>query len=669
MKKFKYHIINLDCANCALKIEEALNKNPELRNVSVNFTTQNITYETDNIDLIKLNRLVSAIEPDVKVVEKIESKSDYYLLPLGIALVLYLIVFIVKMPDIITNILLLIAYFLLLYKPLVNALKSLIKSHSINENMLITISAMGAFLIDKKMEGLMVVLLYDIGKYLEEKALNNSRQAISDIVSLKQDYANIVKNKNVTKIAVEDIKLNDLLLVKKGEKVPVDGILVNGTTFLDTSALTGESIPVSVNPNSHIISGSLNLGNPFMMQATTTYEDSTVAKVLDLVMNATDKKAHTETLVAKISKYYTPIVMLGSLLVIIVLTLMGLPFSTSLYRGLTFLVISCPCAIAISVPLSYFTGIGVCSKQGILVKGSNYLDNLSKLDALVFDKTGTITNGQFKVTQIIINDSKYSEKTIKEIVSKGESLSLHPLALAMQELCPNVDNHDVKNFEEITGEGISYNLGKDHIIIGTAKICNCQIDANIHVNINKHHVASIIISDEVKSEAKGVINNLKKLKIKTYLLTGDKQIQALTVAKQVGITNVEAEVLPQEKYQLLDKLKQQYKIVGFVGDGINDAPVLKLADVGISMGKIGSNMAIEASDIVIMQDNLTKIIQGIKISKKTNDIIKEDLIFAIGTKIIILILSVFGLTTMWMAVFADTGVTLLAILNTLRITK
>jgi Zn2+/Cd2+-exporting ATPase len=667
MKKLKYHIINLDCANCALKIEEALNKNPELRNVSVNFTTQTITYETNNVDLSKLNKLVNEIEPDAKVVEKIKAEKDYHLVPLSVAIILYLIAFFIKMPLIISNIILLIAYSLLLYKPLINAIKALINSHSINENMLITISAIGAFLIDKKMEGLMVVLLYDIGKYLEEKALNNSRQAISDIVSLKQDYANLVKDKKVTKIAVEDIKLNDLLLVKKGEKVPVDGQIINGQSSLDMAALTGESVPISIKIDDHILSGSINLGNPFMMQATTTYENSTVAKILDLVMNATDKKAHTETTVAKLSKYYTPVVMLGAILVIIILTLLGLPFTTSLYRGLTFLVISCPCAIAISVPLSYFTGIGVCSKNGILVKGSNYLDNLSKLDTLVFDKTGTITTGHFTVEKIIIADSNYSLDQIKTIISKGESLSNHPISLAMREICPNINNQDVKNFKEITGEGISFKIGKDKIMIGTAKLCNCEIDANIHVNINNHHVASVILNDGLKKEAKEVVSDLNKLNITTYLFTGDKKSIAEAVGQRVGITNIKAEILPQEKYQLLTELKQTNKIVGFVGDGINDAPALKLADVGISMGKIGSNMAIEASDIVIMQDNLTKIITGIKISKKTSYIIKEDLIFAIGTKIIILFLSIFGLTTMWMAVFADTGVTLLAILNTLRI--
>ena len=669
MKKYQYNINNLDCPNCARKLEETLNKNKDLNNVRVNFTTKKISYETETITLKEINKLAKEIEASVSISEDVSNKKEYHLSLFFLAIFIFLLTIIFDFNNIIKETLIIISYALLLYRPFINALKMLIKNKTINENMLITISCVGAYFINQKVEGLMVVALYVLGKILEEKALNNSRRAISDIISIKQDYANLLINNKLKKITVEDIKINDILVVKKGEKIPVDAIVLEGETKLDTSALTGESELLTVHENDKVLSGMINVNELIKVTATTLYHESTIAKILDLVTNATNQKAKIETLVSRLSKYYTPIVLALAILVTIILPMFGLTFLDSLYRGLTFLVISCPCAIAISVPLSYFTGIGVCSKKGILVKGSNYLDVLNKLNTIVLDKTGTLTNGSFKVTDIKIFDNNYSKNNIIEILCKGESFSNHPIAKSILKLKSNVDNSDVKNYKEITGSGISFKIGKEKILIGNQTICNCDKEASVHLSINGKHIASISIDDGIKEDALSMINYLKENAIKPIMFTGDKKENALAIANSLNIDEVEYEMLPTDKYEKFKKLKKQNQIIAFAGDGINDAPVLKLADVGISMGDIGQSAAIEASDIVIMTDKLSKIIDAIKISKFTNKIIKQNLFFALLTKISILILSVFGLTTMWFAVFADTGVTLLTILNTLRILR
>lgn len=669
MKKYQYNINNLDCPNCARKLEETLNKNKDLNNVRVNFTTKKISYETETITLKEINKLAKEIEASVSISEDVFNKKEYHLSSLFLAIFIFLLTIIFDFNNIIKETLIIISYALLLYRPFINSLKMLIKNKTINENMLITISCVGAYFINQKLEGLMVVALYVLGKILEEKALNNSRRAISDIISIKQDYANLLINNKLKKITVEDIKINDILVVKKGEKIPVDAIVLEGETKLDTSALTGESELLTVHENDKVLSGMINVNELIKVTATTLYHESTIAKILDLVTNATNQKAKIETLVSRLSKYYTPIVLALAILIAIILPMFGLTFLDSLYRGLTFLVISCPCAIAISVPLSYFTGIGVCSKKGILVKGSNYLDVLNKLNTIVLDKTGTLTNGSFKVTDIKIFDNNYSKNNIIEILCKGESFSNHPIAKSILKLKSNVDNSDVKNYKEITGSGISFKIGKEKILIGNQTICKCDKEASVHLNINGKHIASISIDDGIKEDALSMINYLKENAIKPIMFTGDKKENALAIANSLNIDEVEYEMLPTDKYEKFKKLKKQNQIIAFAGDGINDAPVLKLADVGISMGDIGQSAAIEASDIVIMTDKLAKIIDAIKISKFTNKIIKQNLFFALLTKISILILSVFGLTTMWFAVFADTGVTLLTILNTLRILR
>ena len=674
MKRYKYNINNLDCANCAREIEEMLNNNTNFNNAVVNFSTCKISYESDkDYTLEELNTLIKSLEPDAYITlnEEVEESTskEYYLSILIVALVVGLLGYFLPLPKIVKIILYLISYSLLLYKTSINAIKLLKKGSGINENALITVSCIGALLIGEVLEGMMVITLYTIGKILEEKAINNSRKSIKDLLDIKEPFAYLVDGKKIVKIPVEKVKKDDVLVVKKGEKVPVDGVIIKGSSSLDTSALTGESELVSVNVSDEVLSGSINMGDVLEIKATNTFSNSTVAKILDLLESATDKKTKTENMVTKFSKVYTPIIIGLAILITIILPLIfKVPFKTSLYRALTFLVISCPCAIAISVPLSYFTGIGTASKKGILVKGSNYLDNLSNTTSIIFDKTGTLTNGTFNVEKIEVLDDKYSKEEIIDILIKGESLSNHPIAKSILKLKKGkIDNSDVLDYKEIEGNGISFKLNKKNVLIGNSKLCGCDIDTDLHLSINGKHVASVVINDGIKENAKETINKLKNINIKTYMFTGDKKAVALNIGKKLGLDEIKYEMLPQDKFKAFEKVSDNSKVTIFVGDGINDAPVLRRADIGISMGGVGSDSAIEASDIVLMSDELSRIPLAINISKYTKRIIKENLIFAMSVKVVILLLSVFGYANMWLAVFADTGVTLLTILNTLRI--
>ena len=673
MKKYRYNISNLDCANCAREIEESLNKNKDFRNVVVNFNTLKLSYESEKeFTINELNTLIKKIEPDTSVSSEEETvKKEFHLSILIIALVIGVMGYFLELPKVIKIIMYLIAYSMLLYRTTINAIKLLVRSKTINENALITISCVGALAIGEVIEGMMVIALYTIGKILEEKAINNSRKSIKDLLDLKQPYANLKSNNGTKKIMVEDIKLNDILVVKKGEKVPVDGIVIKGNTKLDTSALTGESELYEVKEKDNILSGSINMGSVIEIKVTSLFENSTVSKILELLESATDKKTKTETIVSKISKVYTPIILILAILVIIILpTVFSVDLTDAIYRGLTFLVVSCPCAIAISVPLSYFTGIGVASKRGILIKGSNYLDNLSNAKSIIFDKTGTLTNGTFTVTDIQILDDNYTKEEVIDILRKGESFSNHPIAKSILKLSSDkVNTKDVLEYNEEEGKGITFKLGKKKISIGNKLLCDCKIDALIHLNIDGKHIASVTINDGIKDRAKETISLLKKVGIKTYMFTGDKKEVAINIGKKLEIDEIKYEMLPTDKFEIYDSVESKEGITIFVGDGINDAPVLRRANIGISMGSIGSESAIEASDVVLINDRLDKIPEAINISKYTKFIIKQNLIFALSVKIIVLLLSVLGYANMYLAVFADTGVTLLTILNTLRIMR
>ena len=653
MKKYKYNINNLDCANCARELEESLNKNKDFKNVVVNFNTSKLIYESEKGFTIKeLNDLVKKIEPDSYITkEEVNVKKEYHLSILILGIVICLLGYFLKINDNVKLVLYIISYVLLLYRTFLNSIKLLIKSKTINENLLITISCLGAFFTNNVLEGAMVISLYTIGKILEEKAINNSRKSIKDLLDIKQSYANLKKGNTTSKIDVEDI--------------------VKGSTYLDMSSLTGESALVNVDEKSNVLSGSINVSDVITIKATSLFEDSTVNKIIELLENATDKKTKTETIISKFSKIYTPIILLLAILVIIFLPLLfNVSQNDALYRGLTFLVISCPCAIAISIPLSYFTGIGVASKKGILIKGSNYLDNLSNTTSIIFDKTGTLTSGDFKVTDIVITDKSYTKDEIIDIMVKGESFSNHPIAKSITNLKKGkIIAKDVKDFKELEGKGISFKINDDFITIGNKTLCNCHKDGLLHLNINNKHVASVYISDGIKDNASKTIEKLKKYRIKTFMFTGDKKEVALDIGNKLKIDEIKYEMLPKDKYESYEEVAKDNKITMFIGDGVNDAPVLKRADIGISMGNVGSEVAIEASDIVIMNDEIDKIPLAIDISKYTKYIIKQNLVFAITVKLLILFLSLFGYANMWLAVFADTGVTLLTILNTLRIIK
>ncbi|CDD29889.1 heavy metal-translocating P-type ATPase [Clostridium sp. CAG:433] len=678
LKKYKYRLNNLDCANCANKIEERLKKENNLSDVVVNFSSLTLSFmSNDDIKIEDISDIVTKIEPEVvvtKIDEEVkETKKNYNLIRLIIGVIIALLGLYVNFDnEIINKILIIASYVILLYRTFKVAVKMLIKSHTINENALITISAIGAYFVDKQMEGLMVIILYEIGKILEEKAVNNSRNSIKDLMNIKQDFANKVVGDKTKVINVEDVKINDILIIKKGEKIPVDGIVIEGETKLNLFSLTGESDLVNKKENDEVLSGSINEGKVIKIKATKLFNDSTVSKILSLIEDATDKKSKTETFVAKMAKYYTPIVLIISVITFICFILFtDLTTYESIYRALVFLVISCPCAIAISVPLSYFTGIGVSSKNGILVKGSNYLDLLSRVNKIVFDKTGTLTSGAFKVTSFNLLDSSYSEDYILKLYALGENLSNHPIAKSIMNYV-NIDvNEKVKNHKEIEGLGVSYTYDDKKIKIGNNKMFDIKDDGslNIYLSIDDKIVSSLTINDGIKEGVENTLNELSKKGIETYMFTGDSKENALSISEKLNIDKVYYELLPTEKYEKLEELLNDKDVVAFIGDGINDAPSLKRADIGISMGSIGSSSAIEASDIVIMDDDISKINKAISISNKVKRIIKENLVFSIGVKILILVLSAIGIANMWQAVFADVGVTIISILNTLRIMK
>lgn len=674
--KYKYNIKNLDCANCAKKIEETLNKDKNIKSASVNFAKQTVTVETNISDPFNyVKDIVEKIEPDA-ILSKEEIKEtknkDIYRILLGAFLGVLGII--IKTPKYLSMILILLAYIILLYRTLTTAIKQL-RNKTINENFLVTISTIGAYLLGETHEGLMVIFLYEIGKMLESKAVNKSRNSVAELMNIKEETSNLKDNNKIKVVPTTEIKVGDIIVVKEGERVPLDGIVVKGETMLDTSALTGESLPVSVSTGDNVLSGSINKGGILEIKVSSIYKDSTVNKILELVENATERKTKVETIVSKYSSKYTIGVIIIAILTALFLPLFtNMTYTDSIYKGLTILVISCPCAIAISIPLSYFSGIGAASKEGILIKGSNYLDSIKDIKEIVFDKTGTITTGEFYISKINIHDKKYTEDQIMEIFAGGESLSNHPIAKSvLKNYTKEINHEDIKDYKEVSGKGIEFTYKKDKVRIGNAKFCkNKEENSNIYLMINNSIVADLEIKDEIKKDVVNTMQELKNMNINIHMFTGDTKEKATEIAQQVGIDNINYSMLPSDKYTYLEEIikkKTEKSIVSFVGDGINDAPVLKLSDLGISMGSLGTDSAIEASDVVIMNDNLEKIVTAINISKKTNKIIKENLIFALGVKLLVLVLTLIGLSTMLEAVFADVGVTVLCILNTLRLLK
>ncbi len=703
MKSYKYTLEGLDCASCAKKVEDEIANTEGYEDVVVNFSTLKLTFKTNKPNPKKeITKLVQKLEPDVEVLEDGEENhdkeehngNDIARIVVGIAI--YLIAIIGKFNTTVTSVLTIIAFAILLYKTAKKGFKQLFKNKVLDENMLIVVSAIGAYLVGKNSEGLMVITLYEIGKILESKAVNKTRKSISDLMNIKPEYANLKQGEECKQVTPDKVKIGDVILVKTGEKIPLDGIVIKGNAQIDNSALTGESKILEVAENSKVLSGSINTNGLIEVKVEQTYENSTVSQILNLVENATDKKAKTETFVSKAAKIYTPVVMGLALLVAIFMPLIisGVTYKESIYKALIFLVISCPCSIAISVPLSYFSGIGKASKKGILIKGSDYLDGIKDIKEIIFDKTGTITTGNFAVSEIQAIGADYTEQDILEYFAMGEKNSNHPIAKSILKkyeevfsqknkiMKGNKDNQtnfkieNVENFEEVSGKGIQYQYEGKTIKIGNTEFTNADkeniVGTVLYLNIDGNVVGKIVLTDEIKPATKETMKKLHKLGINTKMFTGDKKEIAEKIAKEVGIKAVKSEMLPQDKYNELDTIiakRDERQKVAFVGDGINDSPVLARADVGISMGGIGSSSAIEASDVVIMTDELSKIVDAIEVSKKTNKIIKQNLIFSIGVKILTLVLSLFGVADMWQAVFADVGVTLITIFNTLRILK
>ena len=673
MKSYEFILKNLDCANCANKIQNTLSENKELSDVVVNFNTLKLKYKTDTLSKDDVEKIVKKIEPEVDLVE-IEKQSEetnntkYEIARLVIGILTANIGFLLQTKGIVSNSFIIVGYLILLYRTIKNAVKLLRTSHSINENFLVTISCIGAYLIGETFEGLMVIVLYEIGKILEEKAVNKTRKSISNLMDIKPEYANLKTDNKIQKVNPEEVKIGDILVIKQGEKIPLDGTVIKGKASLDVSSLTGESKLKNVEEKDEVLSGSILTDGILEIEVTKTYENSTVSKILDLVEHATDKKAKTETFVNKMAKIYTPIVIAFAVIIAVGLPLISnIQYSGangSIYRALVFLVVSCPCAIAISVPLSYFSGIGKASKSGILIKGSNYLDLIKDVGEIIFDKTGTLTKGEFSITKVEAIDNKFGEDEILKYALLGEQFSNHPIAKSITKN-REIPNEKVTDFKEIPGEGISYKLNEDIVFIGSSKE---DEGTTICVKLNDETIGKIYLADTIKPGAKEAIESLKKIGIKTKMFTGDSKNIALKVGEELKLDEVKYEMLPNDKYQELEKVINNSKCkVAFVGDGINDSPVLARADVGISMGGVGASSAIEASDVVIMTDETGKIREAIEISKYTNKIIKQNLIFAIGVKVLVLALSAVGIANMWQAVFADVGVTVITIMNTLRI--
>lgn len=666
----KYRIDGLDCPNCARSLENALNGLDSIKSAHIDFVKSSITIESDDEAkaLADAMALTKRIEPEACIIaEKYISKKnkstllfDLCLLTAGIALAI--IVFTVKMSTWAYWTMFVTSALLMGYKTYFKAVNLLFKG-VVNENLLVTISIVGATAVGEHFDGLMVVALYSIGKLLENLALNKSKRNIEALTNIKPEFAVVVRNGEEIRVSPSDIKVGDIIVVRAGEKVAVDGVVEKGEVNLNTQSLTGESLPQFVRVGDEVLSGSIVVDGVLQIRAKTEYTNSTVNKILNLIENASDKKAKTETVISKISKWYTLGVMALAVMVWGIVWAVTKNIDTAIYRGLIFLVISCPCAFAISVPLAYFSGIGNASRNGILIKGSNYLDALAKLDCIAFDKTGTLTTGEFEITGINIFDKNYTNDDIIYLASLGEQYSLHPLAKA-------IIKHNTRSLEkidgvkEIAGEGVYFDYNGEKYFVGRK---SKDIDGTI-VELFKGNklIANISLSDTIKSTAKSTIYELKNLGVKTVMLSGDNGKVVSKVASELGLDESYAKLLPEDKFKWIETNKSKTNTIGYVGDGINDAPSLTLADVGISMGLGGAEASIEASDIVIANDNPAKIVDGIKISKVTRKIVWQNIIISAVIKATFLTLGAFGVTGMLSAVIADVGVTLLAILNSLR---
>lgn len=723
--KFKLELKGLDCANCANKIENKASKLEGVKEAILNFTTTTLNVEIkegynkkDTINEIK--KIVLNLEPNV-VVEEIytnkntkannsicndnkckvnndtseikamsgstDNKLLFYIkdnLRLIIGIVAYVIALIFKGDGNLLSIILFATSYLIIGGDVVlTAIKNIARGEIFDENFLMSIATIGAFFIGEYPEAVAVMLFYQVGEMFQGYAVNKSRKSISSLMNIRADYANVLRDNKEIKVSPEDVYIDEIIIVKPGERIPLDGVVIEGTSFIDTAALTGESVPREIKEGNEILSGAINTNGVLKVKVNKEYGESTVARILELVENASNKKAPTEKFITKFAKVYTPIVVIVAIVVAIIppLILKDATFSEWIYKALSILVVSCPCALVVSIPLGFFSGIGAASKKGILVKGGNYLEALKESEVVVFDKTGTLTKGVFKVTEI--NTENISESELLEITAIGESHSNHPIAKSIiQAYGKDINKEEIKNYKEISGYGIEASIRDNNVLIGNSKLMKSyninyeekkSIGTIVHVAINGLYKGNIVISDEIKENVKEALKSLKSAGIKkTVMLTGDNKLVAEEVAKNIGIDEVYSELLPGDKVgkveELLNRSDTKGKVV-FVGDGINDAPVLARADIGVAMGGVGSDAAIEAADVVLMQDNIYSLVDSIQVSKRTSKILWQNIIFSLGVKIAVMILVILGLTNMWAAVFADVGVTLIAVLNSMRIIR
>ena len=668
----KLRINGLTCPNCAKKLENEINKLASIKSAKLDFlkSTLELEYDNEEVALREVLNLAKKIEPDaVIVVNQKKTKSyrgfiDVALLVVG--LVLGSLIFIVKMPTFMYWTLFVVSALLLGYKTYLKAVNLLFKG-SINENFLVTVSVVGATLVGENFDALMVIALYSIGKILEGIALNRSKKSIEALTNMKPEYAVILdEQKQEHQVAPSEIKVGDILVVRAGEKVAVDGSVVEGSVALNTQSLTGESLPQTVSQGDEVLSGSIVLDGVLYVRANKIYQESTVNRIIDLIENGSNKKAKTETVISKIAKWYSLGVIILSVLVWGIVWLITHDLGVAVYRGLIFLVVSCPCAFAISVPLAYFSGLGNASKNGILIKGSNYLDVLANINLIAFDKTGTLTTGEFEITQVVVKDVALTQEDIIYLASLGEQYSNHPIAKAIVAGCEKELLH-LANVKEKAGQGVFYQYEGREYFVGRKN--QQQKSTVVELYREGKLIGEIYLQDAIKSTAQGTVQELKQLGIKTAMLSGDNDETVQDVARAIGVDNAYAKLLPEDKFKWIETNKSKHTRMAYVGDGINDAPSLTLADVGVSMGLNGSAVSLEAADVILANDNAQKIITGIKISKYTRKIVWQNIILSALIKVVFLTLGVFGVTGMLSAVIADVGVTLLAILNSLRALK
>ena len=692
----KYTLKNLDCASCASKIEDNLTKLGEVKFVTVNFANSTMTIDTDNIEKVKSK--IKEIEPEVEVEdsdkretivstsELAENKWTIIKVISGLLLLTSGLVFEKEIHNTPFNIAEFLVfgtgYLIVGWKVISSAVKNIVRGQFFDEQFLMTIATLGAFAIDQMPEAMAVMLFYVVGELFQDIAVNRSRKSIKALLEIKPEYANLVVDGESTRVSPESIQVGDTIIVKAGEKIPLDGEVINGSSFVDTSALTGESVPRKVKDKDTVLSGMINQTGVLTIKVTKIFSESSVSKILELVENATSKKAETEKFITTFAKYYTPIVVVSALLLAILppLLISGQTFSEWIYRALVVLVISCPCALVISIPLGYFGGIGSASRKGILVKGSNFLDALTQVKTVVFDKTGTLTKGEFKVSEVVTSNG-FTKEEILEYAAYAETNSNHPVAKSISDAFgKDTDSKRIKQVDEISGHGIKAVIDGKTVLAGNDKLLHkeniehpvCNVEGTVvHVAIDKVYMGYIIISDTLKDDAVEAIEKLKAKNIQTVMLTGDNQFAAAAFAKKLGIDKYFYELLPEDKVKHIETLMEESKggKVAFVGDGINDAPVIARADIGIAMGALGSDAAIETADVVLMTDSPSKVSIAIDVAKRTRKIVWQNIYFAMGVKLGFIVLGVFGVATMWEAVFGDMGVALIAVFNAIRILK